>query len=151
MEESNKRQIHMAARLRTGSHISSSPFERVRLNHCLAARNLEQPFDCLIVQNYQIMCSMRRSMDWTLQDNMVDGLFFCATLTSRRGSHTHLYKQEWKRPTPVRRRLSRTQALLGRTHAIQALWDSHSKGWVPMSGMKMRSLVGLSVHSASNW
>jgi len=28
---------------------------------------------------------------------------------------THLYKQERKRPTPVRTRLSRTQALLGRS------------------------------------
>jgi len=28
------------------------------------------------------------SMDWTLGDNMVDGLFFCATLTGRRGGHT---------------------------------------------------------------
>jgi len=27
-------------------------------------------------------------MDWTLNDNMVDGLFFCATLTGRRGGHT---------------------------------------------------------------
>jgi len=26
-------------------------------------------------------------MDWTLEDDMVDGLF-CATLTGRRGSHT---------------------------------------------------------------
>jgi len=25
---------------------------------------------------------------WTLQDNMVDGLFFCATLTGRRGGYT---------------------------------------------------------------
>jgi len=31
---------------------------------------------------------MARSMDWTLDDNMVDGLFFCATLTDRRGGHT---------------------------------------------------------------
>jgi len=31
---------------------------------------------------------MRRSMDWTLEDDMVDGLFFCATLTSRRRGHT---------------------------------------------------------------
>jgi len=45
-------------------------------------------------------------MDWTLEDNMVDGLFFCATLTSRRREHTHLCKQEQKRPTPVRRLLS---------------------------------------------
>ena len=34
------------------------------------------------------MQSMGRSMDWTLEDNMVDGLFFCATLTGRRGGHT---------------------------------------------------------------
>jgi len=27
-------------------------------------------------------------MDWTLDDNMVDGLFFCATLAGRRGGHT---------------------------------------------------------------
>jgi len=27
-------------------------------------------------------------MNWTLEDNMVDGLFFCATLTGRRGGHT---------------------------------------------------------------
>jgi len=25
-------------------------------------------------------------MDWTLEDDMVDGLFFCATLTGRRGA-----------------------------------------------------------------
>jgi len=31
---------------------------------------------------------MNRSMDWTFDDNMVDGLFFCATLTGRRGDHT---------------------------------------------------------------
>ena len=29
-------------------------------------------------------------MDWTLEDTMVDGLFFCATLTGRRGGHTQL-------------------------------------------------------------
>jgi len=51
--------------------------------------DVEQPFDCFIVQNRQAVPSMRRSMmDWTLEDNMVDGLFFCATLTGRRGSHT---------------------------------------------------------------
>jgi len=31
---------------------------------------------------------MRSSVGWTLEDNMVDGLFFCATLTGRRGDHT---------------------------------------------------------------
>ena len=28
------------------------------------------------------------SMDWTVEDNMVDGLYFCATLTGRSGGHT---------------------------------------------------------------
>jgi len=49
---------------------------------------VEQPYDCLSVQNHQAVQSMRRSMDWTLEDNMVNGLFFCATLTSRSGGHT---------------------------------------------------------------
>jgi len=34
------------------------------------------------------MQSMRGLMDWILEDNMDDGLFFCATLTGRRGGHT---------------------------------------------------------------
>jgi len=55
---------------------------------------------------------------------------------------SHSYKQDRKRPTPVRRRLSRTQALLGRVI---------SKGWVPVSGMKVQSLVGLSAHSTLHW
>jgi len=50
--------------------------------------DVEQPFDCLVVQNRQAVQSMRRTMDCTLQDNMVDGLFFCATLTGCRGGHT---------------------------------------------------------------
>ena len=32
-----------------------------------------------------------RSMDWTLEDNMVDGLFFCATLT---GGHNQSVQAE---------------------------------------------------------
>ena len=60
--------------------------------HCLAAldfgASVEQPFGCLIVQNHQAVQSMGRSMDWMLEDDMVEGLFFCATLTGRRGGHT---------------------------------------------------------------
>ena len=33
------------------------------------------------------MQAMGRSMDWRLEDNMVDCLFFCVTLTGRRGGH----------------------------------------------------------------
>jgi len=63
---------------------------------------------------------MRRSMDWTLEENMVDGLFFCVTLTelqAAEGPVPNLCKEERKCPTPVRWRLSRTDAVLGR--AIQ--------------------------------
>ena len=49
---------------------------------------VEQPFGCLIGQNRKAMHSMGMSMDWTLDDNMADGLFFCATVTVRGGGHT---------------------------------------------------------------
>ena len=48
---------------------------------------VEQPPGCLIVQNRQAVQSMGRAMDWTLEDDMVDHLFFYATLTDRRGGH----------------------------------------------------------------
>ena len=54
----------------------------------------------------------------------------------------HLYKQERKRPKPVRKRLSRTQAVFGRVILRE---------WVTVSGMKMRSLIGLSAYSAFHW
>jgi len=47
--------------------------------------SIEQPFGCIIVQNHQ---AVQRSIDWALEDDMLDGLFFCATLTGRRGGHT---------------------------------------------------------------
>jgi len=53
-------------------------------------------------------------MDWTVKDNMVNGLFFCATLTSHRWVIPHMCKQERKHQTPARRRLSLTHAVLGR-------------------------------------
>jgi len=65
-------------------------------NHYLAALDLgagvEQPFDWPIVQNHQTMQAMGRLMDWTLEDNVVDGLFFFTTLTGRRRNHTPLVK-----------------------------------------------------------
>jgi len=74
-------------------------------------------------------------MDWAVEDDMVDSLF-CTTLTGRRGGHT---PQEQKRPTLVRRWLSQTQALLGRV--ILGVC-------IPVSRLKVRSLVGLYTHSA---
>jgi len=56
---------------------------------------------------------MRRSMDWTLEDKLVD----CSSalhLQAAEETIPHVYKQERIRPTPVRTRLSRTQAVLWR-------------------------------------
>ena len=103
---------------------------------------LEQPFDCLIVQNRQAVQSMGRSMDWTLEDNMVDGLFFCAIFTGRRGGHTPFVQAGAETSDTGGRRLSRTWALLGRV--IQGVC-------VPVSGIKIRSLVGLFAHSTFHW
>jgi len=83
------------------------------------------------------MQSMGRSMGWTLEDNVVDGLFFCATLTGRRGGNTPFVQAGAETPdTGVEAPL-----FLG----------GHSVRWVPVSGMKIRSLVGLSVHFALHW
>jgi len=78
---------------------------------------------------------MQRSMDWTLEDNMVNGLFFCATLTGhapfvQAGAETSATGAEVVKLVPG------------------SSWESHSGGWVPVSGIKVHSLVGLSVHSA---
>ena len=81
------------------------------------------------------MQSVGRLVDlW--EDDVVDGLVFSTTLTGRRGGHTPIVqadKPERKRPTSVRRRLSRTQALLERV--IPGLC-------VPASAIKMWILVG---------
>ena len=60
-------------------------------------------------------------MDWTLDDNMVDGLFFCATLTSRRGGHTSFVQ---------------AGAETSDTGA-----EAVERGCIPVSGINERSLV----------
>ena len=86
-------------------------------NHCWAALDLaasvEQSFHCLIVQNRQALQSMR-SMDYTLEDNMVDGFSFAPHSQVAEEAIPYLYMQEQKHPISVRRRLSRTHAILGR-------------------------------------
>jgi len=53
-------------------------------------------------------------MDWTLEDNMVDGLFFCATLTGRRGRHTPFVHAEAKTSDTGEEAVKPAQAVLGR-------------------------------------
>ena len=77
-------------------------------------------------------------MDWTLKDDMVDGLF-CATLTGRRGGHTPFVQAGAE--------TSDTGA-----EAVEpdsgSSWEGHSGVCVPGSGIEVGSLVGFSTHSA---
>jgi len=100
---------------------------------------VEQSFGCPIVQNRQDMQSMRRSMDWTMENNLVDGWSFCAILTVRRGGHTPFVQ--------ARAETSDTNAEAVEPDAGFS-WEGHSGGCVKVSGIKMRRLVGLSAHSA---
>ena len=75
--------------------------------------DVEQTFNCPIVQNRQAMQTMG-SMDWTLWTTWS---MVCSSAPHSQATEEaipHLYKQEWKRSTPVRRWPSRTQALLGK-------------------------------------
>jgi len=107
--------------------------------HCLATLDfragVEQPFGCLNVQNRQAMQSMGKSMDWTLEDDMVDSLFFCATLTGRRGGHTPFVQ---------------AGAETSNTGA-EAVKPDPGSSWEGYSGGVYRSLVGLSAHSVFFW
>ena len=104
-------------------HKSSSFVWASSFIHCLATLNFgagfEQPFGCLIIQNRQ---AVQRSIDWTLENNMVDGLFFCATLTGHRGGHTPFVQAGAE--------TSNTSA-----GAVEpdpgSSWESHSGGCVP--------------------
>jgi len=59
-------------------------------------------------------------------------LFFCATLTGRRGGHTPFVR-------------AGTETSDNGAEAVKPERRVIPRGWVPVSGMKMRSLVGLSV------
>ena len=69
---------------------------------------------------------------------MVCGLLWGATLAIRWRSETHLCMDECNRPTPVRRRLSLTQATRGKPIPT---------GLAPVSGTKARSMEAFSQYS----
>jgi len=59
--------------------ICPSSFEPVLQTALDLGAGVEQPFDCLIVQNRQAVLSMRRSMDWTLEQNLRQKVFICVS------------------------------------------------------------------------
>jgi len=85
---------------------------------------------------------MVRSMVWTLEDNMVDGLYFCATLTGRSGGHAPFIQAGAEMSD------NGAEAFKPDPHSF---WEGHSGVWVLVSGVKVRSLVGVSAHSAFHW
>jgi len=64
-------------------------------------------------------------MDWTLEDSMVDGLFFCATLTGRRGGHA-----------PFVQASVETSDIDAEAVKLdpRSSWESHSGVLAPVSG-----------------
>ena len=104
---------------------------------------VEQPFGCLIVQNRQAVQSMGRSMGWTLEDNMVDGLFFCATLTDRRGGYTPFIQAGAETSDTGAKEVEPDlgSSLEGHSGRVGAsVWNENA-----------RSLVGLAANSAFHW
>jgi len=79
------------------------------------------------------MQSVERSIYWTLEGVMVDGLFFCATLTGSRGGHTPFVQARAER--------SNTGAEAVKPDPGSS-WEGHSGGYIPVSGIKVRSFVG---------
>jgi len=75
---------------------SSQWYKPVLSVHCLAmldlGKGVEQPFNCLITQNCQAVQYMRRLMDWTFENNMVEGFLFCANFTNQ-GRRYHAFVQ----------------------------------------------------------
>ena len=70
---------------------------------------------------------------------MVDGLFLCATLTGRRGGLTQAGAETFDTGAEADNSDQRCS------------WEDHSGAAMPVSGMKVRSVVGLSDHSAFHW
>ena len=112
----------LAGRYGSSSFVWASSFI-----HCLAeldfGAGIEQPFGCIIVQNHQ---AVQRSIDWALEDDMLDGLFFCATLTGRRGGHTPFVQAGAETSDAGAEAINPDQALLGKVIPVVC---------VPVSGM----------------
>jgi len=53
-------------------------------------------------------------MDWTLVNNMANGLFFCATLTGHRGGHTRFLQTGVEMSNTGAEAVKADQAVLGK-------------------------------------
>jgi len=78
-------------------------------------------------------------MDWTLEDNMVDGLFSCATLKGRRGGHIPFLQTGAE--------ASDSGAEVVKPDAGSS-WEGHSGGMDASVGDENAESYELSAHSA---
>ena len=56
---------------------------------------VEQPFGCFTVHGRHSVQPIRRSVVWTWEDNLVDGLFFCATSGGYLGHSSPKFSKYW--------------------------------------------------------
>jgi len=82
---------------------------------------------------------MARSMDLAVENDMVNGLFFCATLTSLGKGHTTFVQAGAETSDTAAEPVKPDPRVLGRAILGE---------WVPVSGMKVRIFVLLPNHSA---
>ena len=80
---------------------------------------------------------MGRSIDWALQDNMMDGLFFCASLTGCRKGHTICVSRSGK----VRHRWG------GIKPEPRCSWQGHSRRVGADESTESRSVASTTPHS----
>ena len=103
-----------------------------------AGSDVIKPASNFVIQNRQTSCSMwcpmykARFSTWSAVCSGTPHSQF------GEGSRPHLCMDEWNRPTPVRRRLSLTQAARGKPIPT---------GLAPVSGTKARSLEAFSQYS----
>jgi len=78
-------------------------------------------------------------MDRTFEDNIFEGLLFCAALTGRRRDHIPFGQAGAGKPDTSAEAVKPDPG---------SPWQGHSRRMGPVSGMKVRTLVVLSNHSA---
>ena len=96
-----------------------------------------KPASSFVIQNRQTSCSMRCPIGHAVSTWSA----VCSEAPHSQfgeGARPHLCMDEWNRPTPVRRRLSLTQAARGKLIPT---------GLAPVSGTKARSLEAFSQYS----
>ena len=79
---------------------------------------IHQPISCLSIEFYKFIYNVRGSIFTAVHHQVVWGLGIGSAFTTGGVSHSPSVQRTSKRPTPVRRRFSITQAFLGRSFPV---------------------------------